>query len=322
VNKLQSHNVKKIETGEKRPRDFNRKLRIYQIIDTMFFELDKSKRKFITMIIVSSIIIVLNLSIFILGDNTLPINPEGFVSFSSTLVLITSLVFGGSLIVRDFEQPIGNILFPKISKTRLLTGRLIVFGGSLIVRDFEQPIGNILFPKISKTRLLTGRLIAVLVMNLTVISYFYFSSILVIYGLNGQIPLELYYSLIYAGIYSILVLTFIIFLSSNMKSSNVVTILSLFAIILIFPIFEVLFVILWPDFEPVFLLTYYARPITGVFTGTSGGNVFDIVNTDTGESLLRFVKSPSPLIVFFGVSILSSLFIFLSYVQYERRQNH
>jgi hypothetical protein len=283
VNKLQSHNVKKIETGEKRPRDFNRKLRIYQIIDTMFFELDKSKRKFITMIIVSSIIIVLNLSIFILGDNTLPINPEGFVSFSSTLVLITSLVFGGSLIVRDFEQPIGNILFPKISKTRLLTGRLI----------------------------------AVLVMN-----YFYFSSILVIYGLNGQIPLELYYSLIYAGIYSILVLTFIIFLSSNMKSSNVVTILSLFAIILIFPIFEVLFVILWPDFEPVFLLTYYARPITGVFTGTSGGNVFDIVNTDTGESLLRFVKSPSPLIVFFGVSILSSLFIFLSYVQYERRQNH
>ncbi|MHA2203170.1 MAG: hypothetical protein ACW991_05725 [Candidatus Hodarchaeales archaeon] len=280
---MQSHNVKKIETGEKRPRDFNRKLRIYQIIDTMFFELDKSKRKFITMIIVSSIIIVLNLSIFILGDNTLPINPEGFVSFSSTLVLITSLVFGGSLIVRDFEQPIGNILFPKISKTRLLTGRLI----------------------------------AVLVMN-----YFYFSSILVIYGLNGQIPLELYYSLIYAGIYSILVLTFIIFLSSNMKSSNVVTILSLFAIILIFPIFEVLFVILWPDFEPVFLLTYYARPITGVFTGTSGGNVFDIVNTDTGESLLRFVKSPSPLIVFFGVSILSSLFIFLSYVQYERRQNH
>ena len=254
----------------------------------MSFEWDKSKRKFITMIIVSSIIIVLNLSIFIIGDNALPINPEGFVSFSSTLIVITSLVFGGSLIVRDFEQPIGNILFPKVSKTRLLTGRLI----------------------------------AVLVMNLTVISYYYFSSILIIYGLNGQIPLELYYSLIYAGIYSILVLTFIIFLSSNMKSSNVVTILSLFAIILIFPIFEVIFVILWPDFEPVFLLTYYARPITGVLVGTSGGNFFDIVNTDTGESLLRFVKSPSPLMVFVGVSVLSSLFLIFSYVQYERRQNH
>lgn len=285
---MQPYSIKKVENSEKNTKDFNKKVQIYQIIDTMSFELDKSKRKFITMIIVSSIIIVLNLSIFILGDNTLPINPEGFVSFSSTLVFITSLVFGGSLIVRDFEQPIGNILFPKISKTRLLTGRLI----------------------------------AVLVMNLTVISYFYFSSILVIFGLNGQIPLELYYSLIYAEIYSILVLTFIIFLSSNMKSSNVVTILSLFAIIFIFPIFEVLFLILWPDFEPVFLLTYYARPITGVFTGTSGGNFLDIVNTDTGESLLRFIKSPTPLIVFLGVSILSSLFIIFSYVQYERRQNH
>ena len=151
-------------------------------------------------------------------------------------------------------------------------------------------------------------------MTLTVISYFYFSSILVIYSLNGKIPLELYYSLIYAGIYSVLVLTFIIFLSTNMKSSNVVTILSLFAIILIFPIFKVIFEILWPDFEPVFLLTYYARPITGVFTGTSGGNFFDIVNTDTGESLLRFVKSPSSLMAFLGVSVLSSLFLIFSYV--------
>ncbi|MHA2329735.1 MAG: hypothetical protein ACXACR_14565 [Candidatus Hodarchaeales archaeon] len=280
--------VKRIQNRDDSIEDYNLKFRIHQIVDTLLFELDKGQKRFFIMVIVSSVIILLNPSIYILGDNTDPISPESFMSFSSTLILITSIVFGGSLIVRDFEHAIGNILFPKISKKRLLIGRLIT----------------------------------AILLTILVISYFYISSAGITYVLNKEIPKELFYSFIYSLAYSVLLLAFIIFLSSTLKSTSVVTIVSLLVIILIFPVLEVLIAVLDPGFEPVFLLTFYARPILGVFYGTSGRNLFDIVNTETGESLINMAKFPSPFMVGLGVSVLSAFFIILSYVRFERRQNH
>lgn len=285
---MQYNMAKKGEKIADRDILINSKFRFHQIADTILFELNKGRKKFLIMVIVSSVMILLNLTIYLLGTRTDTFNPGTFFSFSSTLILITSLVFGGSLIVRDFEQPTGNILFPKIRKRRLLTGRLM----------------------------------SSLLLNTAVLGIFYSISAVIIYGLNKNIPIELIYSFIYSWLYSVLILTFIIFLSSILKSTSAVTIVSLLALILIFPILEVLFVVLNLGVDPVFLLTYYARPIMGAFTGTSGSNFFDIVNTETGESLLNLVKSPTLGMVFLGVSIFSILFLILSYILYERRQNH
>ena len=50
---------------------------------------------------------------------------NNFLADIGMIILIVAIGFGAQILNVDFEQNTGNLLFPKISRGRLMTGRLI-----------------------------------------------------------------------------------------------------------------------------------------------------------------------------------------------------
>ena len=103
-----------------------------QIEKTIKFEFLRNGAKFISMLIMSFLIFALFLIIEIIDESNGAIvteDPavyfEGYLFMVSFIILIIASTFGGSIIAEDFEKQTGNLLFPKITKDRLLFGRLV-----------------------------------------------------------------------------------------------------------------------------------------------------------------------------------------------------
>ena len=101
---------------------------IRQIGKTIVFDSRRNFKKMIAMGVINTVFIILFLIINVLQNNP-PTEATNYVKsyldYFSFLILITAILFGGSIIVEDFEKQTGNLLFPKIERGRLLIGRYI-----------------------------------------------------------------------------------------------------------------------------------------------------------------------------------------------------
>ncbi|MHA1522486.1 MAG: ABC transporter permease, partial [Promethearchaeota archaeon] len=173
--------------------DSRRKRRSSQIIDTIIFEFQRFGKK--TGILLAVAIAIFGLSL-VIGLLTLDRNPLAFstvesyirnyLSYMNMLILILATSYGTGMIVIDFQENTGNLLFPKISRSRLLIGRII---------------GNFLL----------GALIILI---------YYLISIIPVFIKFEALPKEYWYSLGFSLYYYLALLSLAVFFSSFVKRSS------------------------------------------------------------------------------------------------------
>ena len=106
--------------------------RIAQITDTIQFEFVKNAKKILLLVLIAGVIFLLNVVIQGLDINNgmkIPTDPKdyiiGYLGYIDFLIIIITVTIGGSIIATEFEKQTGNLVFPKISRERLLMGRFI-----------------------------------------------------------------------------------------------------------------------------------------------------------------------------------------------------
>ncbi len=141
----------------------------------------------------------------------------------------------------------------------LLPMAVITFGASIIVEDFEKKTGSLLFPKISRSRLLFGRYVVRLAGGSLATGVFYILLAIATAIEYGGVPEALWGSLGWAILYLHLLLSLMTLLSAvlNRLATTIVA-----GAVLVFYAFTALLytpIAQNPTLEPVFLLAYFGK---------------------------------------------------------------
>jgi len=266
-----------------------------QITDTINFEFKRTGKTFIIMLIVYFAIFSLNLLIYELQEAAgveLPeetINYiEGYFGFFGLLIIISTATFGGSIIAEDFQKQTGNLLFPKISKSRLLIGRVI-----------------------SRYAL-----------NAILIIFYYILVAIITNYKYGELPDTLIDSMGWALFYTFMLFTFVIFMSSINKSKSAAIIVSILLFLIGFNIIEMVLMVTRTGIEPLFIPTYYENIIEASLDMPDPR--FEKVGFGPhGESDVEFKRwiTPSTSGAFIGMSLFSVLLLIAAFFFYKRRQS-
>ena len=270
---------------------------ISQIGNTITFEFKKNLKSFIIMLIIFTSVfsLLLLISELQLAQNVaLPTNPVEYVDdyltqFFGFLIIISASLFGGSIIVEDFKKQTGNLLFPKISKTRLLIGRL------------------------------TSRYI----LNAICVSFYYILISIFTLTKYGEIPITLWASLGWALLYTFVILTFVTFMSSIMRSTSATIIVSILFLLIVFNIITMILRFAGLTIEPLFLLTYYEGIISGSLSMPNPRYTeITMPAPGTGE-FVTFTQwlTPTEPGALIGLLIYTSIFLISAYFIYQRRQS-
>jgi len=200
------------------------------------------------------------------------------------------------------------------------------FAGSIIAEDFHKQTGNLIFPKISKTRLLIGRVISRYGLNAICVTFYYILIGLMTFIKYGEIPIVLLGSLGWALIYTFMIFSFVTLLSSIMKSTAITIIVSILFLLIVFNLISMILRFAGVEGEPFYILTYYEGIIANSMampdpryseinmpTGPGGG----------GGEFATFINwvTPTEIAALIGMLIYISVFICLTYFLYKRRQS-
>ena len=201
-----------------------------QIFDTTYFEIIRYIRRTIFLV---SLYVVIFIFFFLLTNrlysdpnNPLPINSVDYITNYLSLIGLMILIIA------------------------------ITYGSSIIVEDFEKQTGNLIFPNITKPRLLTGRFIAGYLLGMLSIIVFYFLISLDVFIHYNALPIELWISMFWAILYLFPLLALVTFLSSCMRSTALVAIVSFIGVMVLFVIARKLIIFTGYTGEPFFLMNY------------------------------------------------------------------
>ncbi len=259
-----------------------------QIWSTIVFDIRRNLKKFIAMALINTFFIVLFLVINVLQDNP----PDeavdyisSYLSFFSFLMLITAILFGGSIIVEDFEKQTGNLLFPKIERGRLLVGRYIA----------RFSLGSI---------------------SLTI----YYLEIALLTGIGyNTVPVVLWESLVWAILYLHLILSFVVLVSALLNRIATATVTSLLFLLMGFNIVTQILTYTGSTIEPLFILTYYGNIITA-WLDMPDPRYREITFGPMSERAFRSWTTPSAEGMIIGVIIYSTLLLISAFLIYRRKQ--
>ena len=267
--------------------------RFMQIFDTFTFEFVKNMKKLVILILLMGAIFGLTLVTQILRLNEgleLPDSSEDYVKNYLGLIDIVILLITTTL------------------------------GGSIIATEFEKQTGNLVFPKISRERLLTGRLLGVFIQMAILICLYYSSIGLATLYYYHEIPTDMWLSLGWALLYGSTVLSFVIFLSSFMRSTAVTVVVAFVMMFLGFSIIQGIMSIT-SQAEPLFSIPYYAYLISSVFNMPETRYMdMTIAISETQSITLRTWITPSIEAGLWGLSIYCALFLIGAFVIFKYRQ--
>ena len=265
-----------------------------QIKATIIFEWRRNLKNLMIMLCVATAIYVLTLVINLIQEYRTGESPENLVDYIKSflfmidfLILIIAATFGGSIIAEDYHSQTGNLVFPKITKARLLTGRFIA-------RYMYSALSVIFF--------------YLLVIITTLIKY-------------GTVSELVWVSMIWALAYTFLVLSFVVFFSSFMKNTAATLITSILLILIVFNLANSILMFTGVEIEPLFILTYHASIITQSFAipttryaeitmGPPGGD---------GPTFMSWI-TPSIEGAIIGMLIYSAILLLAAYFFFRRRQ--
>jgi len=270
--------------------------RITQIYDTILFDFKRHWKTFLLLLVVFA-------SIFIL------------------YYILNELEYAQGVEIP--EEPVDYITTYLGMFSFLIIISTATLGGSIIAEDFNKQTGNLLFPKIDKSRLLIGRTIARYVLNAILVIFYYILIAVVTNLIYGEVPEVLLDSLMWALLYLFMITTFVIFLSSISKSASSAMIISILFLLIVFHLIGTLLVVTGIEVEPLFLPTYYYNIIEASLD-MPDDRYIEVLRPSTQEQ--EFVEfkqwiTPSVIDALNGMLIFSGIFLIAAYIIYKRRQS-
>ncbi|MHA1776798.1 MAG: hypothetical protein DRO88_03270 [Promethearchaeia archaeon] len=269
-------------------KEFRYQRRFSQIIDTLIFDLQMNWRKILILSSVAVVIFALSLLLGVWQINrnsqafpTVEAYIQNYFSFISLFILILAVSYGSNMLVVDFQERTGNLLFPKISKSRLFIGRYL-------------------------SGLIQGGIILV---------FYYWLVVIPVFLEFDVIPLSFWKSLGFAVLYYIALLSFSIFFSSIVKRSSGAVITTLLLIIIAFPIINSIFS-LSTSVEPLFLLDYYGNIISNILNMPDQR----FIKLDIEGLTIYTWFTPSESAALIGLIIYIFIFTIIAYLIYRFRQ--
>ena len=141
-----------------------------------------------------------------------------------------------------------------------------LFFSGIICSEFDKKTGFIVFPKISKYKLIIGKYFGNLILVITIISIYYFIlGLLGFFYYGGPINIRFFYSYGIAVLYIVVLSSFVTFFSSFMRSVNLTIISTLLILLIGFNIADQIITLIFADsFEPLYSLAYLGSLITGI----------------------------------------------------------
>ncbi|QEE14433.1 ABC transporter permease [Promethearchaeum syntrophicum] len=274
---------------------------ILQIRKTITFEFARNGRRAITSLFISFAIFALFLIVQIIQENQGSPVPEDPAEY-----------FQGYLFMIDF-------LILIIAAT---------FGGSIIAEDFEKQTGNLLFPKITKDRLLVGRIIARYIYSMAAVIFYYILVAITTFIKYDGIPKIIWGSLGWALLYTFALLSFVTMFSALMKRSSTAMISSILIVLIVFQLLTMILMYTGATVEPFFMLTYYANIIRSWFNMPADDQRFTEFSFRGGPSgqmtdgnTYMSWSTPSATGAVIGMLVYSAICLTIAYLVFRRRQN-
>lgn len=197
----------------------------------------------------------------------------------------------------------------------------IMFAASIICEDFQKDTGNLIFPKTTKERLLTGRIIARYFLATVAITVYY-----ILIGITTLIYYGSLTSLIFASwgwalLYLFLVFSVVMLFSSFMNSNSATIITSLLTLMMVFNLLNLLLIITGIAIEPLFLVSYYANIITKIFNMPTERFIESPLTGAPGPDVTGFHWiTPSIAGAAIGMLVYAAILIIASYLIFRYRQ--
>ena len=270
---------------------------LIQIHKTVKFEFRKNIKKYFTTTFLSFLIYLLTLAINIASENggaEAPASPAEYIQSYFTMIdfviIIIAMNFAGSIIAEDFEKQTGNLLFPKISKERLLIGRIIARYALAILS------------------LLT---FYILIAGTTAVKY------------EESLPSEIWLSFGWASLYLFSIMAFVTFLSSIAKRTSGAMIGSFIILLMVFQLVSTLLMFAGVESEPLYILTYYSGIISACFNMPADRSIIKHFRTrdgSVGDTYLSWI-TPSVQGAAIGMILYALVFLTIAYLFYKRRQS-
>jgi ABC-type transport system involved in multi-copper enzyme maturation permease subunit len=271
-----------------------------QLGDTITFELKKNLKKLYTMLLVY-------LGIF-------------FLSFLLNEFLWDLM---GDIAPADSASLMKNYIGGWFSMALLIS--TATFGGSIIAEDFYRQTGNLLFPKISKTRLLMGRLIANYMLNAVCIVFFYLLVSITTFIKYGEVANTIFYSIGWALLYTLVLLSFITFLSSFMKNTSFTIITSILIVLIVMEMIP--FILNYSgvtennEIPMYFLFNYFGYIISESLAMPTQRYITEMGGPPGSQMEYSYWVTPSEIGAAIGMIMYIIIFLSLSYIFYQRRQS-
>ena len=199
------------------------------------------------------------------------------------------------------------------------------FGGSIIAEDFYRQTGNLLFPKISKARLLLGRLISNYMLNAICIAFFYSLVSITTFLKYGELSTTIFYSIGWALLYALVLLSFITFLSSFMKNTSFTIITSIFTVFIVMEMIP--FILNYSgvtennEIPMYFLFNYLGYIVSESLAMPTQRYITEMQGPPGVQMEYSYWITPSELGAAIGMIIYIVTFLSLSYLLYRRRQS-
>ncbi|MFX1258205.1 MAG: ABC transporter permease [Promethearchaeota archaeon] len=270
--------------------------RITQIIDTIKFELTRNWKSFVLMLIVYFAVFLLHLIIYELEEANGVELPEESIDY-----------------ITEYFDMLGFLIIISTA----------TFGGAIIAEDFKKQTGNLLFPKISKTRLLIGRTISRYSLNATLIIFYYTLVASITNYKYDELPDTYIDSMGWALLYTFMIFTFIIFMSSINRSKASAIIISILFLLIVFNIIRTVLMFTRIEVEPLFLLTYYENIITASLDMPDPRYEEVSFGPRDEEDPVEFKRwlTPSESGALIGMFLFSIIFLIVALLIYKKRQS-
>ena len=266
-----------------------------QVADTIYFEFQKNLKKTLIMFGIFAAIFLLFLIVQEVQVSQGMEKPEEALAYLRSYLMLLDML----------------VLISAVS-----------YGGSMIAVDFEKHTGNLLFPKITRGRLMLGRFIGLYFLNALALVFYFMLVGLTTFFKYDEIPEVLWTVMAWTLLYALASLSFVAMFSSLMKSTSAAVVVSIMFLIILFSIIESI-VALTTSIEPLFLLNYYSR----IF-GTTLNQVMpdprymemEIPLTGEDTLIMRQWLTPSAEGALWGMITYTVVCLSLAYFRFMRRQ--
>ncbi len=266
-----------------------------QITDTISFEMKRNWKRTLIFCIAEVVLFVflsyLYEYLISTGYSSVPVAPEDFPGF----------------------------YFSPVSFYQWFVSFIAIFlGAASIAQDYEKQTGHQLFPRISRGRLLAGRVIGLYILYAIVLGLYYMLiGVYTAIKFDGVVPIELLWSLGFALLYALATLSFIFLLSALLNAGGAFG-LGIGTLVFVFLMLEMFIPMLF-KIEPIFILSYYFKILSGIFDMPET-RYADRPNSFNPSVNSRTWLTPSVEGALLGMLIYIVVCLGLAYLRFRKRQ--